>query len=176
MNKKTEKCKAKTKSGKQCRRKPLDSGYCKQHERMFVEQIPPLHSYPAGLMDYVPAPPSDLDDAAAGRFRQYCQAMIEDSRLRGVHLNGIYELCRLEQDMRAIDQDILIHGRYNLYTTQSGEVGLQPNGPAAELNKVIVRIEKYRQAYGFLPPDTKEAAKKPAQQSKPVPLRKVKNF
>ena len=176
MSEKSLKCKAKTKSGKKCKRAPGDSGYCRQHEKMFVQQIPPLHSYPAGKMYQVPVPPAELDEEASGRFRQYCQAMIEDGRLKGIHLHGIYELCRLEQDLRAIEADISVHGRYNIYTTQSGEIGLQPNGPAAEYNKTIVRIEKCRQAYGFLPPAEKPADKKQAQQSKPAPLRKLKNF
>lgn len=176
MSKQTLKCKAKTKKGKKCKGKPRESGYCISHERIYVENIPDLHSYPPGKLDYVPAPPSNLDAQAGGRFRQYCQAMIEDSRLRGIHLHGLYELCRLEQDLRAIEEDIRVHGRYNIYTTQSGEVGLQPNGPAAELNKTIVRIEKYRAAYGFLPPVDKQVDKKPQQNSKPAPLRKLKNF
>ena len=150
MSKKTEKCKAKTKIGKHCRRNASEFSFCKQHHTMYYRETPPLHSYPPGKITQVPPPPEDLDEQAAGRFAQYCGYLIDQDLLQGIHLHGIYELCKLEMDLRQIDKDIEVNGRYNHYDS-----GLQPSGAASEFNKVMVRIEKYRQLYGFIPKTSK---------------------
>ena len=168
------KCKAFTKKRKQCTRTGDQDGYCFQHRKMYVREVPSLASYPPGRLVDVPEPPEDLKEAAASRFKHYCMCMIEEDRLKGVYLHGLHEMCRLEQDLEELREELKNEGRYNVFVNDEGNRNIQNNGIAAAMNQTQVRIEKLRQYYGFVPQQIK--AGRPSTKAKPVPLRKIKNF
>jgi len=144
--KKTDsRCRAITGSGNRCKRKKSAGDFCKQHAEKYQQTNIPISEYPAGQIDDIPQPPIDLDKQSKGLWRQVCEVLLENKRLKGIVLHEIYDLCWWDEELRSRRAELKLFGPYNEYVTESGHIGRQRSGVAASVVAAQKKIEEIRE-------------------------------
>lgn len=93
-----------------------------------------------------PDPPQDdLGDVGAKLWETYTKVLHERGELAKHYYQGIYQLCRLEQELMEAQQEADRNGLYNV--SDSGFT--QRNGIATTIDKLLDQILKFRKEYGL---------------------------
>lgn len=146
IKKSDTRCRAITGAGNQCKRKKTKGDFCKQHAEKYEKTNIPISEYPAGRIDEIPEPPIDLDRQSKGLWRQVCEVLLENSRLKGIVLHEVYDLCWWDEELRIRRKQLKELGPYNEYVTESGHKGRQRSGVAASVVAAQKKIEEIRES------------------------------